>query len=653
MRVPPSFLDDIRGRLPISSVVGRKVAWDRRKTNAGKGDYWACCPFHGEKSPSFHVDDRKGRYHCFGCKASGDIFTFLVEKEGLSFPEAIERLAGEAGLAMPQVSEADVQREEQRSSLYDIMEISACFFETELQAAGGSQARGYLADRQLSVPIQKEFRLGFAPDSRSALRSHLAAKNVTVEQMAEAGLVVTGDDIPVAFDKFRDRVMFPIRDPRGRVIAFGGRALSKDVAAKYLNSPETPLFHKGSVLYNLDKARSAAHERGAIIAVEGYVDVIAMHRAGLPHAVAPLGTALTEDQLALLWKQAPEPVLCFDGDKAGATAAYRALDNALPLLKPGHSLRFALLPEGQDPDDLLKAQGALAVQAVVDAALPLSDILWQRALDGNDRSTPERRAQFERDLRNLVNVIGDDVVKKHYLADIGARLQALWQPQGKANSEWRIANSGREKRKSRYSLLATRYSPPHRPWDVVQPASAQLRRLAASSSFHRGAERRERMIILALINHPELLHEVIDEIAALELTTPELDSVRTQIIDGAALGFGLDGTDLKSHLTARGFGPLLDRLETQAKRLNEWFLGSGAAQDDARTGLRQMIALHRKTVTLERELRVAEAAFAADPTEENLNALNAVREQLSSHAGAEAQIEGFGIASGRPADAIG
>ena len=352
--------------------------------------------------------------------------------------------------------------------------------------------------------------------------------------------------------------------------------------------------------------------------------------------------------MALLWKQAPEPVLCFDGDKAGATAAYRALDNALPLLKPGHSLRFALLPEGQDPDDLLKAQGALAVQAVVDAALPLSDILWQRALDGNDRSTPERRAQFERDLRNLVNVIGDDVVKKHYLADIGARLQALWQP---ANGEWRMANRGRPR--SPRSPFDTRHSPFAKPWDIAQPASAQLKRLAASSSFHRGAERRERMIVLSVINHPELLNEFLDEIAGLELTTPELDSVRTQIIDSAALGFGLDGTDLRSHLIAKGLGSLLDRLETQAKRLNEWFLGSGAAQDDARTGLRQMIALHRKTVTLERELRVAEAAFAADPTEENLNALNAVREQLSSHAGAEAQIEGFGIASGRPADAIG
>ena len=649
MRVPPSFLDDIRGRVSISSVAGRKVAWDRRKTNPGKGDYWACCPFHGEKSPSFHVDDRKGRYHCFGCKASGDIFTFLVEKEGLSFPEAIERLAGEAGLAMPQVSEADVMREEQRASLYDIMEIAAKFFEAELQAARGAKARGYLADRQLPLPVQKEFRLGYAPDDRSALRSHLAAKDINVEQMAEAGLVNAGEDIPVAYDKFRDRVVFPIRDPRGRVIAFGGRALNESAPAKYLNSPETPLFHKGSILYNLDKARAAAHERQSIIAVEGYVDVIAMHRAGLPHAVAPMGTALTEEQLALLWKQAPEPILCFDGDAAGLKAADRALDLALPLLKPGHSLRFALLPEGQDPDDLLKSQGADAVKAVVEAAQPLSEVLWQRALTINDRSTPERRAQFERDLRNLVSMIGDDVVKKHYLADISGRFQALWGK--RTNSEWRMANRGKQRAPG--SSFATRHSPFARPWDIPQPASAQLKRLAGSQSFRHGAERRERMIILTLINHPELLLELLDDITVLELTTPELDSVRTQIIDSAALGFGLDGTDIKSHLTAKGLGSLLDRLETQARRLNEWFLGSGAAQDDARTGLRQMIALHRKTVTLERELRVAEAAFAADPTEENLNALNAVREQLSSHAGAEAQIEGFGIASGRPADAIG
>ena len=646
MRFPPSFLDDIRSRVPISSVVGRKVAWDRRKTNPGKGDYWACCPFHGEKTPSFHVDDRKGRYHCFGCKASGDIFTFLVEKEGASFPEAVERLAMEAGLPLPQLSEADVEREEVRASLYDVMEIAAKFFETELQSARGAKARGYLSDRQLSPPIQKEFRLGFAPDGRSALRSHLAEKNVTLEQMVEAGLVIAGEDIPVAYDRFRDRVMFPIRDPRGKVIAFGGRALNRDAPAKYLNSPETPLFHKGQILYNLDKARGPAHEAGTIIAVEGYVDVIAMHRAGLAFAVAPLGTALTAEQLALLWRMAPEPVLCFDGDAAGLKAAWRALDLALPLLKPGHSLKFALLPEGQDPDDLLNAQGAEAVKSVVAAAEPLSDMLWRRALAENDRATPERKAQFERDLRALIGQIGEETVRRHYLADLSARLDKLWQRGGK--SEWRMANRGRRKP---YSPFATRHSP-QKPWDVAEPPSPQLKALAGQGGLNRSVERRERMIVLTMINHPELIHEFLDEFAAVELQARELDSIRTQIIDSAALGSGLDGPGLRAHLLDRGLGPLLDRLETQAKRLNDWFLGSGAAHDDARTGLRQMIALHRKTVTLERELKAAEAAFAADPTEENLDALNAVREQLSSHAGSEANIEGFGAASGRPADAI-
>ena len=645
MRVPPSFLEDIRGRVTISSVVGRKVTWDRRKSNPGKGDYWACCPFHGEKSPSFHVEDRKGRYHCFGCKASGDIFTFLVEKEGLSFPEAVERLAQEAGLPMPVVSEADQKREEQRASLYDVMEIAAAFFEAELQAARGSRARGYLADRQLTPAIQKEFRLGYAPDDRSALRSHLAGKGIGVEQMAEAGLVIAGEDIPVAYDRFRDRVIFPICDPRGRVIAFGGRALSKDVPAKYLNSPETPLFHKGHVLYNLDKARGPAHEKGQIIAVEGYVDVIAMHRAGLPQAVAPLGTALTEDQLRILWKQSAEPVLCFDGDQAGLKAAYRALDLALPLLEPGHSLRFALLPEGQDPDDLLKSEGPEAVRTVIAASQPLSDMLWQRALSLNDRATPERRAQFEKELRNTINNLSDESVKRHYLAEFAERTRALFQPAGGLRNQAgrRQASPGGDRRP---------FKAGRRPWEIQQPPTAQLRQLAAQPNFRAGAERRERLIVLTLVNHPDLLHEFLDEFASLEMTVHELDSLRSQIIDSAALGSGLDGTDLRAHLDSLGSGPLLGRLESQAKRLNEWFLGSGAAQDDARTGLRQMIALHRKTVTLERELKAAEAAFATDPTEEKLNALKAVREQLSSHAGQEAQIEGFGAASGRTADAI-
>ena len=644
MRFPDHFLDQIRQRVNISSVVGRHVTWDRRKSNPGKGDFWACCPFHSEKSPSFHADDRKGRYHCFGCKAGGDVFYFLVEKAGLKYHEAVEQLASEAGLPMPEYSPEDAKREEVRASLYDVMDLATAFFQKELQTARGAKARGYLADRDLGHSVQAEFGIGYSPDDRSALRSHLADKGVHLDQMVEAGLVIAGDDIPVAYDRFRDRVMFPIRDGRGRVIAFGGRALSKDVPAKYLNSPETPIFSKGEVLYNFDKARVVAHQKGNIIAVEGYVDVIAMHRAGLIETVAPLGTALTESQLAILWRTAAEPVLCFDGDSAGQKAAYRALDIALPLLQPGHSLRFAFLPDGKDPDDLLRSEGADALKAVVAAALPMVDVLWNRALTTNDRSSPERKAAFEKDLRMLASTIGDDGVKRHYLDELAER----FRKQRGANSEWRIANRGKG-----YSLLATRFSPAGRrlkDWEIPSSASHSLKNAAAKLDGGDASTSRARMIVLTFINHPNMLHDFWDDFAGVELGIPALDSVRTLILEAASLETSLEPDALKGHLIARGFGEELGQLEIQAKRLNEWFLGPAAAPDDARTGLRQMIALHRKTVTLDRELKAAETAFANDPTDENLNALTVVREELLSTIGSEARVPGFGAASGRDSD---
>ncbi|MFT3671261.1 DNA primase [Aestuariivirga sp.] len=643
MRFPPTFLDQIRARVNISSVIGRHVTWDRRKTQAAKGDYWACCPFHGEKSPSFHADDRKGRYHCFGCKASGDIFTFLVEKEGLSFPEAVERLAGDAGLPMPVVSEADVERDRVRASLYDVMEIAAKLFQAELQTSHGAKARGYLADRDLSPAVQKEFGIGYSRDDRAWLRNELAAKGVGLDQMVEAGLVIANEDNAVGYDRFRDRVMFPIRDQRGRVIAFGGRALRPDVPAKYLNSPETPIFHKGDVLYNFDKARGPAHTSNRLIAVEGYVDVIAMHRAGFGEAVAPLGTALTENQLGLLWRTVPEPILCFDGDGAGLKAAYRALDLALPLLSPGHSLRFAFLPEGKDPDDLLRAEGPDAVRAVIAAAAPLADVLWRRALAENDRSSPERKAAFERDIKGQLNGIKDEMVRRHYLDDLHTRLRELWgqgRPQGAGPG---AARGGAPRG------FQPRLKPGQKAWEVPMPASPQLRAAAGAATTAAAAERRERMILLSAINHPEVLHDFWEDFAGLDFTARVLDSLRTLILDVASSEEALDRAALKAHLIAKGYGPDLDRLEDQAKRLNEWFLGPLAAPDDARTGLRQMIALHRKTVTLDRELKAAEAAFAREPSEANLATLIAVRDQLSSATGAEALIEGFGAASGRTA----
>ncbi|MEM8540602.1 MAG: DNA primase, partial [Pseudomonadota bacterium] len=329
MRFGQSFLDEIRDRVPISDVIQRHVTWDKKKTNTNRGDYWACCPIHGENTPSFHCEDKKGRYYCFGCGASGDHFRFLSEVEGVSFPEAVERIAAMAGVAMPAPDPEAEKREEKRKTLYEYLDMAASFFEEQLQLQGGAAARAYIRDRGLSVTTITKFRMGYAPNNRSAMKEFLASKGASKEQIEATGMVVFGDDIPVSYDRFRDRIMFPIEDQQGRVIAFGGRAMSPDVPAKYLNSPETELFHKGDILYNFKRARSVqAKKGGTMIAVEGYMDVIALDQAGFENAVAPLGTALTENQLAKLWRATDEPVLCFDGDGAGLRAAYRGLELA-------------------------------------------------------------------------------------------------------------------------------------------------------------------------------------------------------------------------------------------------------------------------------------------------------------------------------------
>ncbi len=445
MRFSNSFLDEIRDRVQISDVIGRRVSWDKRKTNVSRGDYWACCPFHGEKSPSFHCEDRKGRYHCFGCGVTGDHFRFLTELEGLSFPEAVQQIADMAGVAMPIADPVMEKREKERGSLQDVMELATQFFQDQLQTANGARGRAYLRDRGLTGRTIDTFRLGFAPDSRNALKEFLAGKGVAKEQIEACGLVVHGADVPVSYDRFRDRIMFPILSSREKVIAFGGRAMSPDAPAKYLNSNETELFHKGNVLYNFARARRAiqgADGAGTIIAVEGYMDVIALHQAGVENAVAPLGTALTENQLELLWKMTPQPVLCFDGDGAGIRAANRAADLALPHLKPGRTVRFALLPDGKDPDDLVRHDGRAPFDKVMSQAKPLAEMLWSREINAGKFDTPEARAELEARLKQMVAVIVDENVRRHYQQDIRDRLNAFFQPQFQNRGERRSFDRG-------------------------------------------------------------------------------------------------------------------------------------------------------------------------------------------------------------------
>src|SRR5271170_6128346 len=423
MRFTPQFLDELRARLPVSEVVGKRV----KLRKAGR-EWKGLSPFNQEKTPSFFVNDQKAMWFDFSSGKNGNIFDFLMLTEGVSFPEAVERLANQAGVPVPAPSREAAAHEERRKTLNDIVELAAKYFESTLASRNGARGRGYLLDRGIPSATQLKFRLGYAEPAQYALKEHLGAAKIPVEDMIEAGLVVAGDDIPVPYDRFRDRVMFPISDWRGRVIAFGGRALDKDVSAKYLNSPETPLFHKGATLYNIAAARKAAHGGAHVIAVEGYVDVIAMATAGFEAAVAPLGTALTADQLGLMWRMADEPIICFDGDDAGRRAAYRAADLALPLLKPGKSIKFAALPDGQDPDDLARSGGREAIDDVLGASRPLAQVLWTRESEAGSLDTPERRAALEARLGEVTGTIADDAVRRYYRQDFSARLRQLFAP---------------------------------------------------------------------------------------------------------------------------------------------------------------------------------------------------------------------------------
>lgn len=649
MRFPPQFLDELRARLPVSEVVGRRVKLKR----AGR-EFKGLSPFNQEKTPSFTVNDQKGFYHDFSSGKHGDIFGFVMETEGVTFPEAVERLAGLAGVPMPKISREDEQREERRKTLHDVVELAARFFEATLAARAGAKARGYLADRSLDPATQLKFRIGYAPADRFALKEHLGKEGISVEDMIEAGLVIAGDEIPVPYDRFRDRVMFPISDWRGRVIAFGGRALDPEAPAKYLNSPETPLFHKGANLYNGAAARQAAHDGAPIIAVEGYVDVIAMVNAGFPATVAPLGTALTEEQLGLLWKMADEPVLCFDGDGAGRRAAYRALDMALPKLLPGKSLKFALLPEGQDPDDLARSGGREAIAEVLAGARSLSDMLWQRETEISPHDTPERRAALEARTGEIIGAIGNEAVRRYYREDFQGRLRALFAPANVATPfsrersfDRRSGGQGREYGRE-YGRDWKRGARNNQRDPFAQPSARLL-----SSTMVRGSksamQSREALILLAVIQHPFLLEAHAEEFAELEFVHPDADLLRRAILEAGTDEAEIDSTALEAALIRRGLESVLKRVKIAITHTSDWPAREGAAEDDVAQWWTHVVTLHRKKRTLNRELKEAERALGDEPSEANWAWIRDVQGRLQALEGTEALIEGFGLSSGRPA----
>jgi len=659
MRFSADFLEEIKARLPISQIVGARVRFDAKKSNPARGDYWACCPFHGEKTPSFHCDDRRGRYHCFGCGASGDIFRFLTELDGLSFFEAVERLAGQAGLALPAPDPAAQAREQQRATLYDALAAAAKFYEQALQGAGAeaAAARAYLQQRGLTTETQRRFRLGYAP-AGNALRSFLAVRGINEDLQRQAGLLAEGEAGREPYDRFRSRIIFPIADMRGRIIAFGGRAMSAEARAKYLNSPETDLFHKGHILYNLANARAAARGiNGAadkpLIVVEGYMDVIALAQAGFGQAVAPLGTALTEEQLALLWRLCPQPILCFDGDAAGLKAAYRALDRALPLLKAGASLQFMLLPGGQDPDEIIRAEGAAAFAALLAQALPLADILWRRETEGQNFATPESRAALESRLKTAAFTIKDTALRNYYLQYIRQHLWEYFRARPSAGGSGRQGGygggNGRQSGRGYKDYKSGGYGAYGGNNLSGGAGGGLITDSLARSAFVRaaagggGPAPRDAVILALLAAHPALWHENIDGLAELEFAAPALRDLHGAMLEAlaelaaAAANSGADGgeaaeisaADLAARLAEKGQGAALAKIAAFAVNLGVKAARAEALPGEAREALAQALTLYRRAHFLRGQIREIEEELLNNAENGSFARLLALKRELS------------------------
>ncbi|PKQ12858.1 MAG: DNA primase [Alphaproteobacteria bacterium HGW-Alphaproteobacteria-1] len=534
MSLPPGFLDELQSRLSIVQVVGRKVLWDNRKSNPAKGDMWAPCPFHQEKTASFHVDDRKGFYYCFGCHAKGDAISFVRETENVDFIEAVRILASEAGMPMPERDPQAQQKADRRGQLIEVMEQAVKYFGLQLRSGAGAAARDYLKGRALAPQVQERFELGFAPDGWQGLWDHLTGKGVPPDLILACGLAKESDRGGKPYDVFRNRIMFPIRDARGRCIAFGGRAMDPGDTAKYLNSPETELFDKSRTLYNHGPAREAAGKGQPLIVAEGYMDVIALVAGGFEAAVAPLGTAVTEHQVQLLWRIADEPLIALDGDKAGLRAALRVVDLALPLLEAGKSLRFVLMPEGKDPDDLLRAGGARAMQALIEGAQPMVQLLWRRETEGRRFDSPERKAALERVCREATARIRDASVRGYYEREL-------------KDLRWQLFNPPRTPRAPQPGARKGRWPPPE------NARASTISSALVSADPNEAVRLREAVILAALMSCPEMAEEFEPQIERMDCRDPEHAALRGAILRHAHAG----AETLRAQITAEiGDGPL-------------------------------------------------------------------------------------------------
>jgi len=605
MSISPRFLEELRSRLTLSDIIGRKV----RLSRAGR-EFKACCPFHNEKTPSFYVNDDKQFYHCFGCGAHGSVIDFVMGHDNLSFVEAVEILATEAGMQVPKSSPQEVEKAKKEKSLYSLMEEATRWMEAQLRDPANAEAYRYITERGVSEEQLSAYRIGYAPADRQALRQHLKSLDFTDQQMIEAGVLRPPGKSGEPYAFFRERIMFPVPDRRGRIVAYGGRILPDHLRppdqgdykpAKYMNSSDTPLFHKGKMLYGEPHARQAAASDEPIIVVEGYLDVMACAKAGYRGAVAPLGTALTEDQLLVLWKMIPAqekvPVLCFDGDNAGRRAAARACERILPLLKPDQSAKFAFLPEEQDPDSLVNAQGPKALQSIIDSAMSLVDFLWLEHTQGRDFKTPESRAGLSKTLEDEVLRIPDRDVQYYYRQAFRNKIYEAFQGRNSRRSYGSYAN------KANNALAATA---------LKKPAYSR-RRLA------------ERALIAAMINHPGLFDYFEEDLGAHTCEEKRLDQLRQSVLSTLSHNPAVDRDALQSYLSQQGFESDLKGLLSESLYTHAGFVRPEKSFEDVYEGWKIAWQTLGKDGAL-RELKAAALAYTGELSEENESRVRALHD---------------------------
>jgi len=593
MRFDDRFLEEIKSRLRPSDVIGRTVRLRRQ----GR-EYVGLSPFSKEKSPSFYVNDEKGFFHDFSSGKHGDIIGFLQETERLSFREAVEKLAAEAGVPLPAPDPQAAEADRRRMGLTEWLDEAARWFEAQLRRPQGEAARAYLDRRALPEAERARFRIGYAPGSRTGLKDHLIAKGAQPRDLVDAGLLIAPDDGGAPYDRFRDRIIFPIEDGRGRIVSFGGRAMDAEAKAKYLNGPETSLFHKGATLYGLPEARKLLHTGGAdapLVVVEGYMDVIACQRAGVP-AAAPLGTALTEEQMELLWRLHPEPTLAMDADAAGLRAAARTMDRALPLLKPGRSFRFALISGGKDPDDVLREQGAAALKAQLSETKPFVQALFEREQNLEPLDTPERRAGLKVRLRKLAATIADPDLSQSYRQDLLDRYEGLWRLERPA---YTASEAGRALRGRRTDNKPRLMGPTAEGKAAARELGQALRPLAAA-------------VARALLDDPDRMEEQIETLEVQGFGDTDLSEIAREIIRARIQAVTLDSRALERHLAAQGYDQLLKEITKAAAKSGAPFLDPGMPLEQARTQWSQALEVLTRMAALERAVAAAKADLASD-----------------------------------------